>query len=151
MLNSIMTSLKGDLLPQLTSQFGLSSDKAESSIALAKDNVAGGLSSEVSKGNFGAVQNMFSEGSSAQGHPLASNITNNYIGDLTSKLGLSNAQSTSIANFIMPMIFQKLGMQMKGQGKEGIMSMLGGMGGKGSVMDKLPGGLGGKIGGMFNK
>lgn len=149
MLNSIISSLKGDLVPQLTSKFGLSADTAESSIGLAKDNIVGGLQSEASKGNFSEIQNLLSGNNTGQNNPIVGNITNSFMGDLTSKLGLSASQSSSIANFIIPFALQKIGGQTKGQnmGKEGILSILGG----GDMLNKLPGGLGGKIGGMFGK
>jgi hypothetical protein len=145
MIDSVISSLKGELSSKLTSQFGLSSDKVEPSVNLAKDNVKEGLLSEAKKGNFSDIKNLLS-GNQAQSSGIVNNITNNYIGDLTSKLGIPSSMASSVGNFVIPFIMQKLGQTTQGQNLDqaSIMSMLGG----GDALKNL-GGLGGKLGGMF--
>jgi hypothetical protein len=147
MIDSIISSLKGDIGSKLTSQFGLSSDKVDPSVNLAKENVQEGLMSEAKKGNFSEIKNLLS-GSQTQNNGIINNITNSYIGDLTSKLGIPSSTAASVGNFVIPFIMQKLGQKTQGQNLDqgSIMSMLGG----GDSLKNL-GGLGGKLGGMFGK
>lgn len=145
MIKEIISSVKGDLVSQLTSKFGIGPDKADESVELAKDNVSGTLKSEASKGNFSDLKKALSGRQTTKENGIINKIINNYMGDLTGKLGLSGSQSSSIANFIIPFIFDKIGKKTGSEGdmdKAGILSMLGGG-------DALKKGLGEKIGGLF--
>lgn len=149
MINSLISSLKGELGANLTSQFGLEPDKVDDSVELAKDNVTGGLKSEAAKGNFSGIKEMLSGNHTDPGNPIVGNITNNYIGDLTSKLGLSPAIASAVGKFVIPFILQKLGNKTQG-GKMDQGDILGMLGG-GDALNKIKEGFGGKIGGLFGK
>jgi hypothetical protein len=58
--------------------------------------------------------------------------------------------ASSVSNFIIPFIMQKLGNKTQGQNmdKSDILGMLGG---GGDTLDSLKKGIGGKIGGLFGK
>lgn len=148
MINNIITSLKGELISNITSKFGIGEGKAEDSVEIAKDNVTGTLKSEAAKGNFGEMKSALSGNRTTIQNGVVDKIIRNYMGDLTGKLGLSSSQSTSIANFVIPFIFSKIGSKTKSEGEmddSGILSMLGG----GDTINDIKEGIGGKLGGLF--
>lgn len=148
MINDIISSFKGDLISNITSKFGIGQDKAESSVELAKENVTGTLKSEAAKGNFGELKSALSGNQTTAQNGVVDKVIRNYMGDLTGKLGLSSSQSSSIANFVIPFIFNLIGNKTKSEGEmdeAGILSMLGG----GDAMKNIKEGIGGKLGGLF--
>jgi hypothetical protein len=80
--------------------------------------------------------------------PFAGVLTNNTVANLISKLGLPKSVSNTVASIAVPFIINKLGSfaTSKGRnGEEGVSDLLGDLV-KGSVKDKLLGGLGKKLG-----
>lgn len=150
MIKDIISSFKGDLISNITSKFGIGPDKAESSVEVAKDSVSGTLKSEAAQGNFSELKSALSGSQTTKENGVVNKIINNYMGDLTTKLGLSPSQSTSIANFVIPFIFNKIGNKTKSEGEmdeSNILSMLGG----GDTINNLKEGIGEKLGGLFGK
>jgi hypothetical protein len=99
-----------------------------------------------SKGQVGDITGLLGKNGSSS--PFATNIINQTAGNLMSKLGLPNSISTSIANIAIPFIINKLGDFASEKGKDndnGITDLLGDLV-KGSLKDKLLGGLGKKFG-----
>jgi hypothetical protein len=148
MIKELISSIKGDLISQVTSKFGIGADKADESVEMAKDNVTGTLKSEASKGNFLDLKKALSGSQTTKENGIINKIITNYTGDLTTKLGLSGSQSSSIANFIIPFIFSKIGKKTGSEGdidEADILSMLGG----GDTVKNIKKGLAQKMGGLF--
>jgi len=148
MITDLISSFKGDMISNITSKFGIGPDKADSSVELAKDNVSGTLKSEAAKGNFSELKGALSGNQTTSQNGVVNKIIQNYMGDLTSKLGLSSSQSSSIANFVIPFIFNKIGNKTKSEGEmdeSNILSMLGG----GDAVKNIKEGIGDKLGGLF--
>lgn len=150
MIADIISSFKGDMISNLTSKFGIGPDKAESSVDIAKDNVTATLKSEAAKGNFAELKSALSGNQTGAQNGVVNKIIQNYMGDLTAKLGLSSSQSSSIANFVIPFIFNKIAGKTKSEGEmdeSNILSMLGG----GDAIKNIKEGIGDKLGGLFGK
>lgn len=118
---------------------GLSSDKQEKALDLAKDSVVGGLSNSLSSGGISEITKAFSGGGSSS---LVQNVVADYGQSLISKLGVSAPIAKTISDKIIPMVFDFIGKSKEAptDTDEGVKGMLG---------DLVTGGLKDKLGGMF--
>lgn len=199
MLDSLLDGMKGQVASALAEKTGLDLSQAEKSVPLAGDSIKEGIMGAVSKGNTSDVMSMFSSltggggvggGGSAMGalaglagggnsgggvgsmmkNMVFAGIAQNFVGKLTSKLGIPAGIANSVSSMALPMILGKIGGAAKGatpgEGIDaaGLMKVLGGgggalgalgglMGGGGSddVADKAKDALKGKLGGLFGK
>ncbi|MFD2248435.1 hypothetical protein [Pontibacter ruber] len=146
MLENIINSVKGQLTGELQSKFNLNPTQANQSVDLAKENVETGLKQQAAGGDIGGIMNMLKGGPSTAGsHPAVGGIINNYVHDLSIKLGIPAGVASQVGPYVIQFIMGKLsGKVSSGETSQSdLMGMLGGLGGK------LPGGLGDKLGGMF--
>lgn len=169
MLDSLLDGIKGQVVDTLKEKTGLDAGQAEQAVPLAKDSIMEGLTGAVSGGDLSGVMSMFSGGGGEGGGGMMENmvyqgIATNFIGKLTSKLGIPASMASTVSGFALPMIMDKIKGGASNDSGEvdqaGLMSMLGGGGGglvdglKGQaanmLKDKL-GGLGGLAGGLFGK
>ena len=116
MLDSIFSAVKGQVVSQIAAKTGLDMGQAEQTIPLAKESVTEGLTSAVSSGNVDGILGMLKSatGGTGGGGDLMSNmvykgIAGNFIGKLTSKLGLGDGVASTISSMALPMIMSKLG------------------------------------------
>lgn len=118
---------------------GLSDDKHEKAIDLAKESVLGGLTSSVTSGNISEITKAFSGGESSS---LIKDVISNYGSSLVSKLGVSESVSKTISEKVIPMVFSFIGKSKEAptDTDEGVKGMLG---------DLVGGGLKDKLGGML--
>ena len=116
---------------------GLSSDKQDKVLGLAKDSVLGGLTQSFQSGNIGEITRVFSEGSSSS---LVQSIVSTYGSKLISKLGLNESLAKTISTAIIPMIFNYIGKKEEAptESDEGVKDLLGELVGSG-IKDKLGG------------
>lgn len=123
--------------------FGLSSDKQDKALGLAKDSVLDGLTQSFQSGNIGAITRAFSEGSS---NSLVQSIISTYGSKLISKLGLNESLAKTISSAIIPMIFNYIGKKEDAptDSDEGVKDLLGDLVGSG-IKDKLSGMLKSKL------
>ena len=166
MLDSIMDGLKGQVASTLAEKTGLDMGQAEQTVPLAKDSITEGLTSAISGGNVGGIMSMFSSmsGGGNGGGGLVQNmlfkgIAGNFIGKLTSKLGIGEGMAQTVSGLALPMILSKIkGAASDDSGEvsqSGLMSTLGLDAGaltdglKDQAADALKGKLPGGIGGMF--
>ena len=116
MLDSIMSAVKGQVVSQIAAKTGLNVGQAEQTIPLAKQSVTEGLTSAVTSGNVDGILGMLKSATSGAsgGGDLMSNmvykgIAGNFIGKLTSSLGLGDGVASTISSVALPMIMSKLG------------------------------------------
>ena len=146
MINNFLNDIKGELLEQVTGKVNLDSEKLNDASNIIGNTFKDELLDKFSKGHVGEITGLLSKNGSSS--PFATNIINQTAGNLMSKLGLPNSISTSIANIAIPFIINKLGDFASENGKDndnGISDLLGDLV-KGSLKDKLLGGLGKKFG-----
>ena len=175
MLDNLMDMVKGQVVSTITEKTGLGADQAEQTLPLAKDSMIEGITGAFAKGNGGGVMDMisgFAGGGSGGGggiggmvkNAVYQNIASNFIGKMTSKLGIGQGIADQVSKFALPMIMSKFSDQVTDSSgnvqkddlmsKLGIGDMLKNQAGN-MLKDKLGGGggggLGGAIGGMFGK
>ena len=146
MLENIINSVKGQLTGDLQNKFNLNPTQAEQSVDLAKEQIETGLQKEAAGGDVSGIMNLLKGGqAAAASHPAVSDMVNNYVQALSTKLGIPAGVASQIGPHVIQFIMEKLsGKVNSGEVKQtDLMGMLGGLGGK------LPGGLGDKLGGMF--
>ena len=167
-----MDMVKGQVVSTITEKTGLGADQAQQTLPLAKDSMIEGITGAFAKGNGGGVMDMisgFAGGGSGGGiggmvkNAVYQNIASNFIGKMTSKLGIGQGIADQVSKFALPMIMSKFSDQVTDSSgnvqkddlmsKLGIGDMLKNQAGN-MLKDKLGGGgggLGGAIGGMFGK
>ncbi|MGB3548669.1 MAG: DUF937 domain-containing protein [Saprospiraceae bacterium] len=158
MLDSILSGIKGQVMSSLTEQTGLDAGQAEQAVPLAKESILSGLTSAVAGGNTGGIIDMLKSatGGASGGGGLMQNmvyqgIATNFIGKITSALGLGEGVAQKVAGVALPMILGKIGGAAQAEGDTdeidagSVMSALGMGGGDiaGKAGDLLKGGLGG--------
>ena len=165
MLDNILEGLKGQVANTLAEKAGISLGQAEAVVPMAKDSIMDGVMGAVSGGNVSGILDMLKSATGGAGGGLMENamykgVADNFIGKITSKLGLSEGIASTISSMALPMIMEKIGGAAQAAGdtneidKSSVMSALGLDAGSllskatGGLTDKL-GGLGGKLGGMF--
>ena len=155
MIQETINSLKGELTGMLTQKTGITPDKANASVDIAKDDIVSGLKKEASNGNISGLMGLL-KGGSTSGNPIVTSIVNQYAGSLIAKLGLPESVSKQAAAFAIPFILSKRQGKTAGKSDTDIAGMLGGDlgGGMGDMLKKGLGGLGGLgggLGGLFGK
>lgn len=166
MLDSIIGAVKGQVVSAITEKTGLNVGQAEQAVPLAQESVTEGITNAISGGNVDGIVGMLQSavGGGGGGGGLVQNmvyksIAGNFIGKLTSKLGLGEGMAGTISSIALPMIMSKLGGATQAAGDtEGIdagsmMSALGldagsllGGGGAAGMLGKAAGMLGKKDG-----
>lgn len=146
MIDGLMDSLKGGAIGDIMSKFGLDESKAGEIFKAAGDSTKETMSDKVMSGGLDTVMNLFSNksnGSSEDG--LLEGLQDNFIGKLTSKLGLDSGMAKNISDMIMPKITGMItnkNEETDGSDSSSIMSMFSG-GGTSGIADTLKKGLGG--------
>ena len=141
MLDNLINSVKGQLTGELQNKFQLQPDTANKSVDLAKDHLQNGLKKEASGGNFGGMLDVLKGNKDTTKHAGVNNMIGNYVHDLSTKLGVPEQVAKQVGPFVISFLMQKLSGKVSSEGD--LMGMLGGL------KDKLPGGLGDKLGGLF--
>ncbi|TXK33882.1 hypothetical protein FVR03_18145 [Pontibacter qinzhouensis] len=146
MIDKIVNQVKGQLTGELQSKFNLDAGKANRSVDLAKDNLTEGLKKEAVDGDFGGIMDLLQGKKAVGDNPVVNSMISNYVGDLTSKLGIPDQMAKQVGPFVVSFLMQKFAGQVTGDGlsKLDIIGLLGG-----GVKDKVTKGLGDKLGGLF--
>lgn len=142
MLGNIINSVKGQLTGELQDKFKLDPGQANQSVDLAKDHVTQGLKNEAAGGDIGGIMNMLKGQKAPQDSSAMNSMIQNYVGELTSKVGIPDTVAKQVGPFVVSFLMNKLGSNVNSQSD--LMGMLGG-----GLTDKLPKGLGDKLGGLF--
>lgn len=172
MLDSIINAVKGQVVSTLTEQTGLGAGQAEQAVPLAQDSISEGITSAMGGGNLGGILDMVKTaagGGATAGSPgglmqnmVYQNIATNFIGKLTTKLGIPTGVAEQVSAFALPMIMGKLAGKTQEAGdtddidQGSLLSTLGldagGVLGKASDMlggGKASGGLGDTLGSLL--
>lgn len=156
MLDSLMDSIKGQVVDTLKEKTGLDGGQAEQAVPLAKDSIVEGLTGAVSSGNLSSVMSMFSGGGEGgmMDNMVYQGMATSFIGKLTSSLGIPESMASTVSSFALPMILNKLKGSASNDSGEvdqaGLMSMIGGdsAGMVDGLKDKAADMLKGKLGGL---
>ncbi|WP_242916140.1 hypothetical protein [Pontibacter liquoris] len=147
MLDNLINSIKGQLSGQLQDKYQLQPDTASKSVDLAQDHLKEGLKDQAASGDFGGIMDILKGNKGATEHAGVNSMISKYVNDLSTKLGVPESIARQAGPFVITFIMQKLGSKVSGEGmgQSDIMGTLLGSG----LKDKLPGGLGDKLGGLF--
>jgi hypothetical protein len=146
MLNEFLNSITGDLGAKLSGKVDLNQDKMNGVGNIVTNTLKDGLMDKLKGGQLAEITGLLGKGGSST--PFAGNLVQQTVGNLVSKLGLSQTMSATVAKIAVPFIIEKLGNFASSKGKnneEGVKELLGDLV-TGSVKDKLLGGLGKKFG-----
>ena len=153
MLDNILSGLKDQVVGAITEKTGLDASQAEQTIPMAKESITSGLMSAVSGGNVSGILGMFSGGEGGMLQNMVyQGIAKNFIGNITSKLGVSSDIANMVSSSALPMIMSKIGGKAADTdgnvSQNGLMSALGMEGG--GMMDMLKDKAGDMLGGGDN-
>lgn len=163
MIDKIISQGKELLSGQLKESVGFDDGQINKTLEVAGESTIDGLKEQVTGGNLSGVMDLFNgKSDTSTSNPVVGGIANNFIGNLVSKLGISEGIASKVSDMIIPFIMSKFGSKETGEAKEGsdLMDMLGGGGIAGALGglfgggdkkdgDDKDGGILGKLGGMF--
>lgn len=144
MIDKLVSLGKEQLSGDLMEKFGLTSQQTEKTMDVTKTSVVEGIKEQVLGGNISGVMDLFNgKADASQGNPVVKAVSQNFVGGLMEKLGISKEKSGSIANLVIPFIMKKFGSSETGEAKTeaDLMSMIGLD--KDSGVSKIMGSLGG--------
>ncbi len=152
MLDQLLNSAKGELLSQLQGKFDLNEGKAEEAAKVTKDTIESGLLSEVKAGNIGGLLSMFDKKTDTTSSPIVQTIVQQLVGNLAAKVGVDAGTASTIANFAVPFLIDKVtGSAPGGQVTESNLQDMVTDGIKDQLADKAKDLLGGGLGSFFGK
>lgn len=141
MIDSIIDSLKGEVVEGLTNKLGLSGTEIDKTLSSTKDAFDKTMSEEVGSNGLETLTNLFSSSeNSSSSDGLVSSLGENLISNLTSN-GFSSDKVGSIKELILPVLIKLVSKKIGGDSQ-----MLSGLLGKGDIQDKASG----MIKGLFN-
>ncbi len=146
MLDQFLKTVKGELANQLAGKTDVDKGKLDGVAEVVTDTFKTGLTDTAKSGKLNEIMGLF--GKKGSSSPLASNLMNSTVSNLVTKLGLPKGVSDKIGAIAIPFIISKFSEFTSEKGKsdeEGIKDIFGDRL-KGSVKDKLVGGLGKKLG-----
>lgn len=109
MLENMLGSLKSEMGSKIVNETKLPSDQLDSVFSVIGDVTKKEVSQQMTGGGIGNVMNLFSKKPNDQGaNEVQSNIHNGVIQGLTSKLGLSQQMSGSIAQMAIPALINMI-------------------------------------------
>ncbi|MFN8415048.1 MAG: hypothetical protein U0U66_01820 [Cytophagaceae bacterium] len=107
MLDQLIQAASQQLAPQLE-QAGVPSSQLSGIFSQAQSALTDGIKTEASNGNFGGLLDLFNgNGGSLQNNSIVQSISNQFIGNITSKLGLSPSLANTISGMVIPFIMNK--------------------------------------------
>ena len=146
MLDQFLKTVQGGLVKQLAGNTEVDKGKLDGVAKVVTDTFKTGLADKASSGNVNDIIGLLGKGGSSS--PFAGSLVNNVVANLVSKLGLPKGVSDSLARVAVPFIIDQFSSFTSAKGKsnaEGIQDIMGELL-KGSLKDKLIGGLGKKFG-----
>ena len=170
MLDSLLDGIKGQVAGALAEKTGLNMGQAEQAVPMAGESIKEGILGAVTKGKTDDLMGMFSSltggggGGGAMGalaglagggggggiggmmkNMVFAGIAQNFVGKLTSKLGIPAGVANSVSGLALPMILNKI--KGAASGSSGQVDQAGLLKTLGVDAGSLLGGLGGLAGG----
>ena len=144
MLDQLLSTLQGQVAPQLVQQLGLNEGQAKGSIAAAGDSVKQVLGGGDGFG-LDDVLNLFSSAQNTAGADgILDNIVKTFNQKLTGEVGLNGQQAGGVMSLVLPMLTQLLSDKVGGNAGN-LQGLLGDLGKGGGLADMAKGLLGGLL------
>jgi hypothetical protein len=145
MIEGLLDNLKGGMVGDLMSKFGLDEEKAGGVFSAAGEATKEEMTKNVAQGGLSSVMSLFSNKENGDSeNSMLSGLQDNFIGKITSKLGIDPAMASGIAGSIIPKITGMITSKNEETDEadsSSIMSMFGGD--TGGIGDSIKKGLGG--------
>jgi hypothetical protein len=123
MLEIIVSSLKNELQQEFGDEQNFSPDKADSAVALAKDEIFDTVKDEAGRGNLSGLMSLLQQKEQLAAHPIVINTIRKYAGKLGTQLALDPETADKVANFAIPFAIGKLISLSEEQGMDPAMLM----------------------------
>ena len=108
-----MDAVKGQVVSAIAEKTGLPLGQAEQTLPLAQESVTNGIMGAISGGNVDGILGMLSGavggGGGLMDNPIFKGIAGNFVGKMTSSLGLESGMAGTISSMVLPMIMSKIG------------------------------------------
>ena len=141
MIDSIIDSLKGELVEGLNNKLGLSGTEVDKTLSSTKDAFDKTVSEEAGNNGLETLTNLFSNNeNSSSSNDLISSLGENLASSLSSN-GFSSDKLSSIKDVVLPVLIKLVSEKIGGNSQ-----MLSGLLGKGDIQVKASG----MIKGLFN-
>ena len=141
MIDSIIDSLKGELVEGLNNKLGLSGTEVDKTLSSTKDAFDKTVSEEAGNNGLETLTNLFLDNeNSSSSNGLISSLGENLASSLSSN-GFSSDKVSSIKDVVLPVLIKLVSEKIGGNSQ-----MLSGLLGKGDIQDKASG----LIKGLFN-
>lgn len=147
MLEGIIDLVKDQVLPAITNNSAIPTDKKEAAVETTTSTIVDGLKEHFTPDNLASITSLFSGSGSAGGGDIVSGLQSSVVNALSEKVGLNKDIANSIASAVVPAIMSLFSQKVNDPNDKGfsIESIVGAFGGKGS------GGILGALGGLFGK
>lgn len=139
MIDSIIKNLGPQVISKLTGDFNLSTDQASKAVETTQSSLVESITKQVTSGNTDGLLNLLNSGNSGAGSSVFNTLLTNLAGDYTKKLGLTGDTSQSIANFVLPLVINKVSSQISGNADKGDLMKLVSSGAGGMLKNALGG------------
>ena len=148
MLESIIDTVKSEVIASVTKQTGLGPQEAEQTVPLAKESVTEGLTGALTGGNLSGILDMLrgadkeSTGGGLLQNAVFQTIAGKFVHKLTAQLGLPEGVAQKVATIALPIVLGKLAGRTRQTGESDDID-------KGSLLDVLGMDAGDVLGNLF--
>ncbi len=105
MLDSIISTLKGEVSNNLQTEAGVESSKIDGIMDVVKSVASEKIGSEMLGGGLGSVMNLFSgKNNTTAADGLQTSITTGVVNGLIGKMGFSKEKASSVTNIVIPVL-----------------------------------------------
>ena len=141
MIDSVIDSLKGEVVEGLTNKLGLSGTEVDKTLSSTKDAFDKTISEESGSNGLETLANLFSDNeNSSSSNGLMASLGENIVSSLSSN-GFSSDKVSSIKELVLPVLIKLVSEKIGGNSQ-----ILSGLLGKSDIQDKASG----LIKGLFN-
>lgn len=150
MLDSILNGLKNQITGELVSKAGINDNQIDDIIKVAGESTQEVMLNKLSPDMLGDVMNLFSKGkNTGTANGIQNDLINNFVGNLISKLGISESMANTISAIAIPKIIEMITGENEKTPSSDASALLSMFGGSDSISDSLKGSLGDTLGGLF--
>jgi len=109
MLENLLSGLKGEFAGELTKKIGIPIDKVDDVMKIAGQVASTEVTKEATSGGLDTIMNLFSKSANnSSANSLQDNIVKGIVTNLISKVGLDASMANMAANYLVPMIMEKV-------------------------------------------
>lgn len=139
MIDSIIKNLAPSVISKLTNDFNLSTDQASEAVETTQSSLVGSITKEVTSGNTDGLLSLLNSGTSGAGSSVFNSLVTNLAGDYAKKLGIPGDNAQKIADFVLPLVINKVSSQIGGNADKGDLMKLVSSGAGGMLKNTLGG------------